>query len=159
MRQSLLLVGLLLWQEARAKAGAHLLHFSLCPLPLVLTLGTTREESGPVAFTSSIKYGDTALRFLWVFFLQAKQCQVSHLFLVCQVLQSVSPALCWTLCNMFWGARHWTQDSRSVSPVLSRSEWPHLLQPAGSPLPSTARDAAGLLSHGSTLLARVQLIH
>lgn len=44
MRQSLLLRGILLWKEARATAGAHLLYFGLCPLPLVLTLGTTEKS-------------------------------------------------------------------------------------------------------------------
>ena len=56
---------------------------------------------------------------------------------------------------LHWEAEDWTQQSRWVSPVLSRGD--HLSWPASNVLPNAAQEGAGLLGVKDTLLVFVLL--
>jgi len=139
--------------------------FSLCPLPLVLSLGTTEKILGPSSWYPPFRYLCTLMRSL-----------LSLLFSRLNSPSSLSPSLD-VRCSrplVILVAFHWTLSIMSMSLVYSRAlnwttllqVWPHLcrvggkehlLQPSGSNPPNAAQDATCVLCHQGALLAYVQL--
>jgi len=91
----------------------HLLSFSLYPLTLVLSLGTTEKSLAPSSLHSPFRYLHKLVRYPLKPFLQAKQSQVSQPFLVGDAL------LCITFMTL-----HWTLSSMSIISLVSGSPKP-----------------------------------
>lgn len=102
----------------------NLVCFGLCPLPLVLPLGTT-EKGTALSFWIYVLFPTYLQVFLYIdeiplepFLLQTKQCQLSQPFLTAQVLQSLLhlcgplDSLQYVCAILYWGAQSCTQRSR-----------------------------------------------
>ena len=139
----------------------NLLCFSLCPWPLVLSLGTTEESLAQSSLHPHFRYLYTFIRCLCAF--SSPGWTVPDL----SAFPRTSPA---PDCYMSL----WPFVALSpVCPSLSSPEldtvlqlWPHhcwaegkdqFPRPAGNTLPSAAWDTIGLLCFKGTLLAHVQL--
>ena len=142
----------------------NLLFFSMCPLPLILSLDTT-EKSLPLSSSlTTVRYLYTSARTLKPSFLQDTQSKCSQPFLTCEVLQSLHRPCGPLLDTLQYVHVSLEPGSPELGPALQL--WPHqcwvvgkdhLPWPADN-TPNSALDAIGILCHEGALLAYGQLV-
>ena len=115
----------------------NFLYFSLCPLPLVLPLGTTEQSLAPSFLHSPFRCAKIYIKEMpsELSLLQVKQSQLSQSFL---------------LGEMFWSLNHlgglrWTLSSTSMSLIL------------GSPA-LDQHSSCGLISAGISIITFLDLL-
>ena len=105
-----------------------LLCFSLCPLPLVLSLGSTEKSLTPSSVHPSCRYLYTLMRYPWV--CSSPGWTVPAL-LACPRSRCSSPLInfvafhwalsCMSMSLLCWGAQNWTQYLNFVCRVNQRN--------------------------------------
>uniref|UniRef100_A0A8B9QH24 Glycoprotein endo-alpha-1,2-mannosidase n=2 Tax=Apteryx owenii TaxID=8824 RepID=A0A8B9QH24_APTOW len=98
----------------------NFLCFSLCPLPLILSLGTTEKSLAPSSLDPPIRYLYLLIRIsLSLLFSRLNRPSSLSFFSYkqCSSPLIVFVALCWTCSSrsvsvLYWGAQNWTQYSR-----------------------------------------------
>jgi len=103
---------------------------SLCPLPLVLSVGTTERSLAPSSLllpTQVFVHTDEITPSLLFSRLSSPSIPSLSSYDRCSSPFIILVAFRWShpsrsMSHLYWGAQCWTQQSRSVSPGLSRGE-------------------------------------
>jgi len=132
----------------------NLLCSSLCPLPLLLSLGTTEKSLSSFSLHFPFRYFYVLITFPLIF-LFPKRNNVS-LWDRYSTSLMIFITLCWTLSSMSMSS-----ELDTVLQMWHHQSWlegkGHLSWPAGDTLSDTAKNTISLLSSKSTLLTHGQL--